>query len=392
MAKKTNCTINGKEYYRIYRKVGMKINNLGIWVDDRKAFYGSCKREAEEKYQEYMNRKKSGQAVTTACLGQLLDQYIDEIFKLSDLASSTKAKYITAYKQLLRPDRLAGLPITEITAMDIQQFYNNADSSETSIRAVHNLLRRFFKYAELQGICRDVTHSVTPPKKAKNKAETDDLAVDVWEDEDLQKVIEALDNDRLRLLVIMAVNTGCRIAELLALTYDSIRDGRLYISKQLVEVRNTDAVEEGQPKWNLYIETPKTPTSNRVIPLSDAVIQEIEHHKAWQRKDMLKNGYRTKYIFTTANGTWYYKRNVTRALKRLCNRIGVPYHKFHSFRHTFGTNLSRAGVPIEETAKLMGHADISITAKYYINVNADRKKDAVEKIVTYSLSDKKVIN
>ena len=79
-------------------------------------------------------------------------------------------------------------------------------------------------------------------------------------------------------------------------------------------------------------------------------------------------------------------------MKRLCNRIGVPYHKFHSFRHTFGTNLSRAGVPIEETAKLMGHADISITAKYYINVNADRKKDAVEKIVTYSLSDKKVIN
>ena len=81
MAKKTNCTINGKEYYRIYRKVGMKVNKMGIWVDDRKAFYGSCKREAEEAYQEYMERKKSGQSVNTACLGQLIDRYIDAVFK-----------------------------------------------------------------------------------------------------------------------------------------------------------------------------------------------------------------------------------------------------------------------------------------------------------------------
>lgn len=68
---------------------------------------------------------------------------------------------------------------------------------------------------------------------------------------------------------------------------------------------------------------------------------------------------------------------------------GVSCHKFHSFRHTFGTSLSRAGVLIEETAKLMGHADISVTAKYYIDVNADRRKAAVEKIVNYSMSDKK---
>ena len=69
MAKKTNCTINGKEYYRIYRKVGMKLNKLGIWVDDRKAFYGSCKREAEEQYQEYMQRKKAAYPMKSRSLG-----------------------------------------------------------------------------------------------------------------------------------------------------------------------------------------------------------------------------------------------------------------------------------------------------------------------------------
>ncbi|MCI7301553.1 MAG: site-specific integrase [Clostridiales Family XIII bacterium] len=380
MAKKTNCTINGKEYYRIYRKVGMKVNKMGIWVDDRKAFYGSCKRDAEEKYQEYMERKKSGAPITERCLGQVMDQWIEEVFNPSNLANSTKVKYVAAYKKLLQSSKLAGRTITDITAMDIQQFYNNCGQAPSTVKSVHNLLRRFYQYAEVQGICRNITHSLTPPRKAKIKAYNDVLTVDVWEDEDLKKLVSALDGHRLRLLVIMAVNTGCRIAELLALTYDDIRDGMVYVSKQLSEVAEINSSKSSQ-----HIEIPKTSTSSRAIPLSAAVAAEIEQHRTWQRTEMMKNGYRTEYLFTTANGTWYYRRNVSRALKRLYKRIGVPYHKFHSFRHTFGTNLSRAGVPIEETAKLMGHADISITAKYYISINADRKREAVEKIVYYSM-------
>lgn len=379
MAKKTNCTINGKEYYRIYRKVGMKVNKMGIWVDDRKSFYGSCKKEAEEKYQEFMERKKAG-TVSDRCLGQLIDQYIEDVFKICDLANSTKAKYISAYEKLLRPSRLAGMSLTEISAMDIQQFYNQSDGSASSLRSIHNLLRRFFNYAELQGMCRDVTHGVTPPKRPKTAAENDVLTVDVWKDADLKKVVSALEGERLRLLVILAVNTGCRIAELLALTYGDIRDGMLYVSKQLSETPEVDGDDRPQ-----HIETPKTPASIRVIPLSQTVVSEIARHGAMHKEEMLRNGYRTEYLFTTSNGTWYYRRNVSRALKRLYKRVGVPYHKFHAFRHTFGTNLSRAGVPIEETSKLMGHSDISVTAKYYINVSAERKREAVEKIVGFSL-------
>lgn len=377
MAKKTNCTINGKEYYRIYRKVGMKRNKLGIWVDDRKAFYGSCKREAEEEYQKYMERKKAG-TTEDNCLGEVIENWIEHVFKYSDLARSTKAKYISAYEKLLQPSKLSGMSLTDISAMDLQRFYNASDGAITTIKALHNLLCHFFKYAELQGMCRNIIHSVTPPRTPKTKAESDVLTIDVWEDDDLKKLIREMDNHRLRLLVILAVNTGCRIGELLALTYKDIRDNKLYISKQLVELSDDTGA------YSLYIEKTKTPTSNRVIPLPDKVLSEIERHKSWQRIDMMKNGYRTDYIFTSSHGTWYYRRNIGRALNRFYRRAGVPHHKFHAFRHTFGTNLSRAGVPIEETAKLMGHSDISVTAKYYIEVNAERKREAVEKILAYS--------
>ena len=78
MAKKTNCTINGKEYYRIYRKVGKKLNKAGLWVDEYKNFYGSCKSEAEAAYNDYMSKRRSGSL--NKCLGQVIDEWAEAVF------------------------------------------------------------------------------------------------------------------------------------------------------------------------------------------------------------------------------------------------------------------------------------------------------------------------
>ena len=375
MARKTNCKINGKEYYRIYRKVGMKPGPYGIWVDDRKAFYGSSKKEAEEKYAAYMKKKQVGISEST-CLGEIIDQWHETVFMPSGLAEGTKENYSRAYKKHFRSAPIAGRLPEDVTALDLQEFYNASGLTYGALKPLNNFLRRFYKYAELTGICKDITGCVTVPKNNPGPSDNDDI--DVWSDEDLKKVINALEGNTLRLLIVLAVNTGARISELLALTYNDIRDNMLYINKQVSEVKS-DGVS------GIHITEPKTSCSNRVIPLSDPVMAEIRKHTALHKAQMLQNGYRTDFIFTTSNGSLYYRRNVARALQRLYKRIGIPYHKFHAYRHTFGTNLSRAGVPIEETAKLMGHADITVTARYYIGVNANRKREAVQKIATYSL-------
>ena len=377
MAKKTNCKVNGNEYYRIYRKVGMKLNSEDIWVDDRKAFYGTSKKDAESKYAEYMSRKNIG-SVEGTCIGALMDQWIETTFKQCDLKDSTKRNYISAYKTHFRHTELAGTALCDIRPMTLQDFYNNCDIAHGTLISINNLLKRFFNYVELTGLGRDITRSVVVPKKQKNEAEEFEH-VDVWDDADLKKVIDSLEGHRLRLLVVLAVNTGARISELLALTYSDIKDDMLYITKQLKDESNRNSDNEQN------YTTTKTYSSNRVIPLSDKVLNEITIHRLNHRKEMMENNYRTDNIFTTATGNHYYRKNISLALSRLYKRIGVPHHVFHSFRHTFGTNLSRAGVPIEETSKLMGHSSINVTAKYYINIDAKRKKNAVEKIVSYSL-------
>jgi integrase len=50
----------------------------------------------------------------------------------------------------------------------------------------------------------------------------------------------------------------------------------------------------------------------------------------------------------------------------------------HTYRHTFGTNLYRKGVPLKTASDLLGHSDISTTAKYYIGTRDEEKRKAIE--------------
>ena len=138
--------------------------------------------------------------------------------------------------------------------------------------------------------------------------------------------------------------------------------------------------EDGNVKAKYDINVPKTANSIRKIPLHKAVLTELRRHKTWHMKEQLKNGYRTNYLFTTDSGNLYDPSNVRTALNRYYKKIGVEEKNIHAYRHTFGTNLCRQGVPIQTASKLLGHDDISTTAKYYVNVSADEKAQAIEKL------------
>ena len=52
-----------------------------------------------------------------------------------------------------------------------------------------------------------------------------------------------------------------------------------------------------------------------------------------------------------------------RALAKLPRSI-----TFHSLRKTYGTVLASAGVPLRTVQKMLGHSDVSITARIYADV------------------------
>lgn len=380
MANKTNCTKNGQEYFRLRRKVGKKLNNKGVWVDDFKDFYGQNKSEAEAKYTAFIDNQKKGIHSTSSCFGEMVDIFICEVFlKDAIYKESTKERYINAYNNNLKNSTLSGLPLSNIRSIDLQSMYNELECAPSTVRSINNFLRHFFHYMEREGVCKDITGNLALPKVEKKKGNAViDGNVEVWSDEELRTILSGSVGHRLHLLFVLAINTGCRIGELLALRYDDIKESALNVNKQISIVPEfKNGIKSGQ---RLEVTPTKTKTSIRTIPLDPATLAEVEYHKAWHATEMMQNGYRTEYIFTTKSGRFYDKHSLRTSCNRLYKRLGITARSFHVYRHTFGTRLAKSGTPIQTVSALMGHSDINVTAKYYINVDSNDKIDAIRKI------------
>lgn len=384
MAKKTNFTVidkNGVEhnYYRMTKVIGHKLNENGKEVPVRKTFIGSCKADAEAKYRVFVEKQSAGIESKNQYFGVLADSWISEFF-INDgsLKDSTKARYIAAWNRKVKKLDLYHLPLDSVTAKMIQAAYNDLASSGTpisEIKTIHKLMRKFYRYIDFEGLGRDMTSSLMLPKEKVNAAGEE---ISVWSDEEIRAILGSFDKAdnrfRHRFLIVLAYYTGCRKSELLALTYDDITENGVKITKTLAEV--SDGLENGKMKTHLSVTDPKTRNSVRTIPVDPVVMDELKLHKKWHKAEQMKNKYRTDYIFTTDSGEFYNNKNLDVALSRYYKKIGVEPKTMHTYRHTYASNLCRFGVPIQTACDLLGHDSIETTARFYVNVAEDSKRDA----------------
>lgn len=364
---------SGKEYKykRIRRKVGQRyIDSTGEYIAVYKEFYGKTKKEALQKYEQYLEQNIFAK---NRCLDDLVKQWIKEIFVPdSKYTERTKGRYIDAYNNNLAKDKIAGRCLQEITAPDLQAAYNRLKCAPTTVVSCHRLIRLFYRYIEHNGIHHDITETITLP--APKRAAGSNIVV--WSDSELDKIKSGIKGQRLELLLYMAMYTGARLSELRALKYSDIRDNQVIINKQVVE---TPIIENGKTKgYDLSVDYTKSKNSVRSIPIKDELIELLKAHKKRHLAEQEQNGYNTDFMFTTKSGGFLDKSDLKRALKRFYKRIGVDYKSFHTYRHTFATQLAFKGVPIQTVSALLGHADISVTAQYYINVPDQAKQNAID--------------
>jgi len=66
-----------------------------------------------------------------------------------------------------------------------------------------------------------------------------------------------------------------------------------------------------------------------------------------------------------------------RPMRQACLAAGVEPAGFHILRHTYGSTLAMAGVPLAVIAEALGHADERITRKHYAHLSPSYVRDAV---------------
>jgi integrase len=151
-----------------------------------------------------------------------------------------------------------------------------------------------------------------------------------------------------RALFLTAAMTGLRKGELLALRWRDVDWPAARIRVRQNWVRG----EFG---------TPKSKRSTRSVPMADEVGGELE--RLFKRSRFQGDG---ELVFAhPASGEPLPKANVTRRFRKALKKAGLDdSHRFHDLRHTFGTRMAAAGVPMRTLQEWLGHRDLATTQIY----------------------------
>ncbi len=136
--------------------------------------------------------------------------------------------------------------------------------------------------------------------------------------------------------------TGCRVSEVLGARWEDLR------------------LDEATP----YLELPTTKTTQRLVPLTSKLREEVFITPVMTRLKEKGNPRFTRDI-AVYPFPWTYQ-TACGILRTCCDRVPCKYTGFHIFRHTYATRmLARKGVSIQAVAHLLGHSDVSTTSRLY---------------------------
>ena len=255
---------------------------------------------------------------------------------------------------------LGNVRLSNLTPAHLQGFYRSKLDEGLSPRTVqylHVVLHRALKQALRWALVpRNVAEAVDPPKVPKK--DVTPLSTD-----QARVLLEAARGDRLEGLYVLAVHTGMRQGELLALRWEDVD-----LDAGVLRVRGT-----------------KTARSRRTVKLSQTALEALTRHLTRQLGEIDRAGDSWRengLVFATEIGTALNRHNLThRSFRPLLAKAGLPQIQFHDLRHTCATLLLSKGGHAKYVQELLGHATIAITLDTYSHVlpgMADRMAQAME--------------
>ncbi|MBL1228165.1 site-specific integrase [Enterococcus sp. BWB1-3] len=278
-----------------------------------------------------------------------------EVYRKPFVQEVTWKKYENTHQKIQAQFKQA--TVDQITRKNVQVFLNvlSKKYGKLTVKTILQQMKACSQSLLEDGeIKRDFTSGVRfsgieKPKKKK-----------YLEVSDAKKLIAQLVLERpCDLMILVALKTGMRFAEILGLTTADVFESAIHVNKTF------------DYKYTKKFKTTKTKTSIRNISVDENTIDAIKHYT------FLNNITENKMIFPDS----IYSMQINRRLKRLCESLDIPTISFHGLRHTHGSLLLMQGIPMISVSKRLGHASLSITQDVYIHLMQEQEEKDNETII-----------
>jgi integrase len=339
------------------RKDGRYAAAITLENRKRKTFYGKTRREVQEKLNAALHEQQRGMLATgpQQLLKVYLENWLEQAYKPT-VKLNTYVQYRLIVRHHLIP-AFGNIPVQKLTPERIRAFYQqklDEGSNPRTVGLIHSALRRALSDAVKQGlVTRNVVSLVSPPRFDRYEAQT--LTV-----EQAERLLEVAHGSHLDALLILALTTGMRRGELLALRWDDVD-----FKQSLVSVHRTMTRVGGYG----YVEgEPKTRSSRRRIVLPSFA---LEAGDTWQGRGL---------VFCDGSGGFFSPDVVLYRFGKLLSEIGLPHMRFHDLRHSAATILLVAGVHPKVVQERLGNSTIAMTLVVYSRVLPSMQQGAAGKI------------
>jgi integrase len=338
----------------------------------RRYVYGKTEKEAREKLRAIQFEERQGMLVTgpKQSVKDYLNYWLEEVHK-STLKLSTYALYRRHLDNHIIP-HLGHIQLKKLTTDQVQAFCSKMSTEglkSGTVRLLHTIL-----YAALQDAMRwkrvavNVCEAVKLPRYIQRE-------VHPLDQEQARRLLQAAQGSRLDCILTLALTTGMRLGEILALRWIDID-----LEERVLHVRHTVDYIQGHG----WVESePKTANSRRSILLPQVTVDALREHRASQLEARLKAGTTWKeqgLVFPNRYGGYFRRMRLYAIFKKLLQEADLPDMHFHDLRHSAATILLSMGVPAKVVQEILGHGNFSTTMNIYGHVLPSMHRDAMDEM------------
>lgn len=332
--------------------------------------YGKTYKEAKEKVNKCKAMLLNGTPLPLKKGVGKLNYYCDEWLKnnKNHLKESTFVKYAVILERHIKPKLGNYSPLvisTELINLFSNELLHEKKLAAKTVKDILVVLRSVLKYTArlVPGMSGSI--EIIYPKEKKKKMR-------VLSTEEHRILMQYLiqDMDNCKFGILLALFTGIRIGELCALKWDaiSLKDKTIHIESTMQRLKSLD--QDCLKKTRIVMDTPKSDTSMRSIPMTDSMAELCSRMKP---EDI------NTYILT---GTTHYMepRTLQYRFNKYIHECGLTDVHFHTLRHTFATRCVEVGFEIKSLSEILGHANTTITLERYVHSSMELKRNNMNKL------------